>query len=79
MRVALDPTPRQERMLEGHAGAARVAYNLMLAHIHSQLARNETADLRLQRAFDQPRFHARQTVPVLHYNRAHGRVGQQTV
>ncbi len=44
VRVALDPTPRQERMLEGHAGAARFAYNLMLAHIQSQLARNEKAD-----------------------------------
>ena len=44
VRVVLDPTPRQERMLEGHAGAARFAYNLMLAHIQSQLARNEKAD-----------------------------------
>ena len=44
VKVALDPTPRQERLLEGHAGAARFAYNLMLAHIQSQLARNEKAD-----------------------------------
>lgn len=44
VKVALDPTPRQERLLEGHAGAARFAYNLMLSHIQSQLARNEKAD-----------------------------------
>lgn len=44
VKVALDPTPWQERLLEGHAGAARFAYNLMLAHIQSQLARNERAD-----------------------------------
>ena len=44
VKVALDPTPRQERLLEGHAGAARFAYNLMLAHIQSQLARGERVD-----------------------------------
>lgn len=44
VKVALDPTPRQERLLEGHAGAARFAYNLMLSHVQSQLARNEKAD-----------------------------------
>jgi len=44
VKVALDPTPRQERLLEGHAGAARFAYNTMLARIQSQLARGEKAD-----------------------------------
>lgn len=44
VKVALDPTPRQERLLEGHAGAARFAYNTMLAHVRSQLARGEKAD-----------------------------------
>ena len=44
VKVALDPTPRQERHLEGHAGAARFAYNTMLARIQSQLARGEKAD-----------------------------------
>lgn len=44
VKVALDPTPRQERLLEGHAGAARFAYNLMLSHVQSQLARGEKAD-----------------------------------
>ncbi|PKU96420.1 helix-turn-helix domain-containing protein, partial [Bifidobacterium pseudolongum] len=41
VKVALDPTPRQERLLEGHAGAARFAYNTMLSRIQSQLARGE--------------------------------------
>ena len=44
VKVALDPTPRQERLLEGHASAARFAYNLMLSHVQSQLARGEKAD-----------------------------------
>ena len=44
VKGALDPTPRQERLLEGHAGAARFAYNTMLSHIQSQLARGEKAD-----------------------------------
>ena len=44
VKVALDPTPRQERLLEGHAGAARFAYNTMLSHVQSQLARGEKAD-----------------------------------
>lgn len=44
VRVALDPTPRQERLLEGNANASRFAYNTMLAHIQSQLARGERAD-----------------------------------
>ena len=33
MKVALDPTPSQERRLLSHAGAARFAYNAMLARV----------------------------------------------
>ena len=33
VKVALDPTPAQERMLLSHAGAARFAYNAALAHV----------------------------------------------
>lgn len=39
VRVALDPTPRQERMLESHAGAAHFAYNAGLAHVRDVLER----------------------------------------
>lgn len=41
VRVALDPTPRQERLLESHAGAARFAYNVGLAHVKAMLERHE--------------------------------------
>lgn len=41
VRVALDPTPRQERLLESHAGAARFAYNKGLAHVKDMLERAE--------------------------------------
>ena len=41
VRVALDPTPRQERLLESHAGAARFAYNAGLAHVRDMLERQE--------------------------------------
>ena len=37
VKVALDPTPRQERLLESHAGAARFAYNAGLAHVKDVL------------------------------------------
>ena len=37
MKVALDPTPSQERRLLSHAGAARFAYNAMLAHVKDAL------------------------------------------
>ena len=37
MKVALDPTPSQERRLLSHAGAARFAYNAMLAHVKAAL------------------------------------------
>ena len=33
VKVALDPTPSQERRLLSHAGAARFAYNVGLAHV----------------------------------------------
>lgn len=41
VRVALDPTPRQERLLESHAGAARFAYNAGLAHVRDMLGRGD--------------------------------------
>ena len=41
VKVALDPTPRQERLLESHAGAARFAYNAGLAHVKEQIERGE--------------------------------------
>ena len=37
MKVALDPTTSQERRLLSHAGAARFAYNAMLAHVKAAL------------------------------------------
>ena len=33
VKVALDPSPAQERLLLSHAGAARFAYNAGLAHV----------------------------------------------
>lgn len=44
VKVRLDPTPRQVRLLESHAGAARFAYNLMLNHVQDQLASGEAPD-----------------------------------
>ena len=41
MKVALDPTPSQERRLLSHAGAARFAYNAMLAHVKGSIDRGE--------------------------------------
>lgn len=41
VRVALDPTPAQERALLSHAGAARFAYNAGLAHVHDALDHGE--------------------------------------
>ena len=41
VRVALDPTPRQERLLESHAGAARFAYNKGLARVRDMLERGD--------------------------------------
>ena len=45
VKVALDPTPRQARMLLSHAGAARFAYNAGLAHVKGQLEAKERPDL----------------------------------
>lgn len=33
VKVALDPSPAQERLLLSHAGAARFAFNAGLAHV----------------------------------------------
>ena len=41
VKVALDPTPRQERLLESHAGAARFAYNKGLARVRDMLERGD--------------------------------------
>ena len=37
VKVALDPTPAQERLMLSHAGAARFAYNAGLAHVKAAL------------------------------------------
>lgn len=37
VKVALDPSPRQIRLMESHAGAARFAYNAGLAHVKARL------------------------------------------
>lgn len=44
VRVAPDPTPRQERLLESHAGAARFAYNAGLAHVKDVLERGDRSE-----------------------------------
>ncbi|EFA23009.1 IS607 family element RNA-guided endonuclease TnpB [Bifidobacterium gallicum] len=38
IKVRLDPTPSQERMLLSHAGAARFAYNFMLGMVKAAIA-----------------------------------------
>ncbi|MGC4987796.1 helix-turn-helix domain-containing protein [Nocardia salmonicida] len=35
-RFALDPTPRQQRVLRSHCGTSRFAFNHMLAGHHTQ-------------------------------------------
>jgi len=40
-RFALDPSPRQERALRSHAGAARVAFNWGLARVKANLGQRE--------------------------------------
>ena len=40
-RFALDPTPRQARVLRSHAGAARVAFNWGLARVKANLSQRE--------------------------------------
>ena len=44
VKVALDPTPRQVRLLCSHAGAARFAYNAGLAHVKDMLENGEPPD-----------------------------------
>ena len=44
VKVALDPTPRQCRLLYSHAGAARFAYNAGLAHVKDMLENGESSD-----------------------------------
>ena len=41
VKVTLDPTPRQRRLLCSHAGAARFAYNAGLAHVKDMLENGE--------------------------------------
>ncbi|MBF1731141.1 MAG: IS200/IS605 family element transposase accessory protein TnpB, partial [Trueperella pyogenes] len=41
VKVQLDPTPRQARLLVSHAGAARFAYNAGLAHVKDMLENGE--------------------------------------
>ena len=41
VKVALDPTPAQEKRLLSHAGGARFAYNAMLAHVKAALDAGE--------------------------------------
>ena len=45
VKVALDPTPSQERRLLSHAGAARFAFNVGLAHVKAALDAGERPDL----------------------------------
>lgn len=44
VKVRLDPTPGQERLMASHAGAARFAYNAGLAHVKEALESGEHAD-----------------------------------
>ena len=44
VKVALDPTPEQERLLASHAGGARFAYNAMLAHVKEAIDAGEKPD-----------------------------------
>ena len=44
VKVALDPTPAQEKLLLSHAGAARFAYNSGLAHVKAAMDAGESLD-----------------------------------
>lgn len=44
VKVRLDPTPRQARLLASHAGAARFAYNAGLAHVKDMLEKGEPTE-----------------------------------
>ena len=41
VKVALDPTPAQERLLLSHAGASRFAFNAALAHVKAGIEAGE--------------------------------------
>ena len=41
VKVTLDPTPAQERLMLSHAGAARFAYNAALAHVKAAIEAGE--------------------------------------
>ena len=44
IKVALDLTPRQERLFASHAGAARFTYNAGLAHVKDMLENGESPE-----------------------------------
>ena len=44
VKVRLDPTPRQERLMVSHAGAARFAYNAGLAHVKEAIENGESPE-----------------------------------
>ena len=44
VKVRLDPTPKQERLMVSHAGAARFAYNAGLAHVKEALDSGESPE-----------------------------------
>ena len=41
VKVALDPSPAQERLFQSHAGGARFAHNAGLAHVKAALDAGE--------------------------------------
>lgn len=41
VKVALAPSPAQERLFQSHAGGARFAYNAGLAHVKAALDAGE--------------------------------------
>ena len=44
VKVVLDPSPAQEKLLASHAGGARFAYNAMLAHVKAAFDAGESID-----------------------------------
>ena len=44
VKVALDPSPAQEKLLASHAGGARFAYNAMLARVKAAFDAGESID-----------------------------------
>src|ERR1700733_9157109 len=51
-RYALDPSPRQERALASHAGAARVAYNWAVTWVLATWAQRKAEEWRPRRRTD---------------------------